>query len=482
MVQNCSIDWDHGGAKTFPPAHPRQEAMPEPETVQREDPHSEVSLAKSPLRQSDAEDAKQDDNTDQRCDYPISNVDHNTGPTEENLVEANPVTGSPSHEDYPLVESTAVIGPSDSERLRHRRRLVLLFSGLILLTTAIAVAVGLGITSPESPSPEPLPVSQSNSPTPWGPPAKPSLHPDFLLFLDSLPNQTRIRLQDENSAQSTAWDWIVKTGLPLNDTQQNLRQRFALACLYFSALETAFDQWILSDLDVCNWDVLACSNTGNVTKIALRGQTLRGTVPPEFYFLTALSDLEMSNNKFYGELLSDLGFLSNLQRLDLTNNNFSGPLPTQLVQLKELLLLDLSSNTFGGTLPTELGQLPKLQQLWLDDNVLEGSVPTEFGQLSQSLELLSLTLNKFTGTIPTELGRLTKLVVLDLSQTSLNGTLPTELGLLSRLTHLALQGTSVQGTVPAELCQLLSANGGLLTSISFECDLVTCSCGCDNCR
>ena len=466
----------------FSISHSRLEANSETSHVKGSD--TEVSLTGSPLRCSDADEAKQDENANQRLDHTLSRLGQNTGPTEENLVEANPVMGSPSHEDYPLVESRAVSEQPDSERQRHRQRLILLISGLILVTTAIAVAVGLGITSQkESPSPESVPVSQSNSPTPWGPPAKPSLHPDFLLFLDSLPNQTRIRLQDENSAQSAAWDWIVTTGLPTNNVQRNLRQRFALVCLYFSTLEyPLLPSWISSDLDVCDWDVLACSNAGNVTQIGLSSQGIAGTIPPEFYFLLALSDLKMPGNRMHGQLHSDLGFLSNLQTLDLSYNDFSGPMPTHLGHLKDLVSLDFSYNLFRGTLPTELGLLPKLQQLRLGDNVLEGSVPTEIGQLSQSLEWLALTGNPFIGTIPTELGQLINLVSLDLSQTALNGTLPTELGLLSRLTRLALQGTSVQGTVPAELCQLLSSNGGLLMSIAFDCNLITCSCGCDNCR
>ena len=103
---------------------PRQEASPE--TGQGKDPDTEVALARSPPRRSDVEEAK-DKNGDQRLDNPLSNVSLNTGTSEEVLVEANPVTVPPSHEDYPLVESRAVFEQSDSVRLRHRQQLHFLF-------------------------------------------------------------------------------------------------------------------------------------------------------------------------------------------------------------------------------------------------------------------------------------------------------------------------------------------------------------------
>lgn len=81
------------------------------------------------------------------------------------------------------------------------------------------------------------------------------------------------------------------------------------------------------------WEGISCGVAGTVTQIDVSGQGLRGTIPLEFYFLSALSVLELSYNNLYGNLFSDIAGLSNLQTQDLRNIYLSGTLPKQLGQL-----------------------------------------------------------------------------------------------------------------------------------------------------
>ncbi|KAL7190210.1 hypothetical protein ACSBR2_022486 [Camellia fascicularis] len=60
--------------------------------------------------------------------------------------------------------------------------------------------------------------------------------------------------------------------------------------------------------------------------------------------LTIISIIDLSSNKFVGEILKSIGRLNSLQDLNLSHNNLKGYIPTSLGNLKNLESLDLSSN------------------------------------------------------------------------------------------------------------------------------------------
>ena len=68
-------------------------------------------------------------------------------------------------------------------------------------------------------------------------------------------------------------------------------------------------------------------------------------------------------------------------RLDLRVNGLRGSLPPALGQLHNLTYLNLRGNPLSGSLPSALGQLHNLTHLYLYDNQLSGSIPTALGQL-----------------------------------------------------------------------------------------------------
>lgn len=59
--------------------------------------------------------------------------------------------------------------------------------------------------------------------------------------------------------------------------------------------------------------------------------------------------------------------------------------------------LDLSGNKFDGEVSTEIGELTRLEKLYLDDNEFEGQIPSELGELD---ELSKFNYISFTYLVP----------------------------------------------------------------------------------
>ncbi|KAM7481247.1 hypothetical protein LguiB_005830 [Lonicera macranthoides] len=91
--------------------------------------------------------------------------------------------------------------------------------------------------------------------------------------------------------------------------------------------------------------------------------------------------------------------------------------------LNVFFAIDLSSNKFKGQIPHSIGSLKGLQSLNLSNNDLIGPIPPSLGQLSL-LESLDLSQNKLSGEIPTQLVHLNFLVVLSMSYNNLSGPVP----------------------------------------------------------
>ncbi|KAK7401552.1 hypothetical protein VNO78_13121 [Psophocarpus tetragonolobus] len=88
-----------------------------------------------------------------------------------------------------------------------------------------------------------------------------------------------------------------------------------------------------------------------------------------------------------------------------------------------LIVIDLSSNKFSGEIPDVMGDLTGLVLLNLSNNMLSGSIPSSLGNLS-NLEALDLSLNNLSGKIPQQLEELTFLSKLNLSFNNLSGPIP----------------------------------------------------------
>ncbi|MED6149723.1 hypothetical protein PIB30_065339 [Stylosanthes scabra] len=85
--------------------------------------------------------------------------------------------------------------------------------------------------------------------------------------------------------------------------------------------------------------------------------------------------IDLSGNKFEGEIPDVIGELQALKGLNLSNNRLVGHIPHSLGNLTNLESLDLSSNMLTGEIPAELTNLNFLEVLHLSQNQLVGSIP-----------------------------------------------------------------------------------------------------------
>ncbi|XVF78879.1 hypothetical protein PTKIN_Ptkin14bG0172900 [Pterospermum kingtungense] len=90
---------------------------------------------------------------------------------------------------------------------------------------------------------------------------------------------------------------------------------------------------------------------------------------------TIFTAIDISSNKFYGEIPEVIGKLSSLQVLNFSHNELTGHIPSSLGNLRALESLDLSSNKLVGKIPDQLTALNFLAVLNLSYNQLVGLIP-----------------------------------------------------------------------------------------------------------
>ncbi|XP_062189833.1 protein STRUBBELIG-RECEPTOR FAMILY 7-like [Phragmites australis] len=167
--------------------------------------------------------------------------------------------------------------------------------------------------------------------------------------------------------------------------------------------------WVSQNGDPCgqSWLGITCSGS-RVRTIKLSGMRLNGTLGYNMNQLTALVQLDMSNNNLGGNDIP-YNLPPNLESLNLAGNNFTGTIPYSISQMVELRNLNLSHNQLSN-INDMFNQLTNLTQMDLSYNTFSGNIPQSFNSLT-SLKTLYLQNNKFSGTID---------VLADLPLTELN--------------------------------------------------------------
>ena len=183
-----------------------------------------------------------------------------------------------------------------------------------------------------------------------------------------------------------------------------------------------------------------------LSRLALGGPLLTGTIPPELGQLANLEQLTLAGSRLTGTVPPELGQLTRLRKLELHGNRLTA-LPPELGRLTQLPQLILADNRLT-TLPPELGRIIELRQLGLAGNRLT-ALPPELGQLIL-LQELGLAGNRLTS-LPPELGQLRYLEALDVQDNQLTA-LPSLAG-LTGLEYLDLSGNRLT-TLPPGLEQL----------------------------
>ena len=206
-----------------------------------------------------------------------------------------------------------------------------------------------------------------------------------------------------------------------------------------------------TDAPLDDWYGVEVDARGRVTKLVLRLNDLRGSIPAELGSLAGLTELDLSRNRLFGPIPAELGSLMRLRVLLLNNNReLSGPIPPQLGSLADLTELRLTLNRLSGPIPPELGSLSNLNHLSLASNELTGTIPAQLGSLSD-LKTLVLGGNRLTGPIPSQLGSLASLETLNLNHNRLTGAVPRELAGLRVLDGLWLHSNRLTGLIPRGL-------------------------------
>mmetsp|Transcript_5144 Transcript_5144/g.12296 ORF Transcript_5144/g.12296 Transcript_5144/m.12296 type:complete len:487 (-) Transcript_5144:56-1516(-) len=339
-------------------------------------------------------------------------------------------------------------------------------------------------------------------------------------------------LLDDKSYTFSAYNWLMKNSDIQIYGDSRIRQRFALASIYYATNE-GLNSWIrddgwISDQDECSWTGIRCEN-GNIVGLNLTSNGLKGVFPMEVTMLKKhLLALELDDNELINEdqelrwmgqlsklrlldfedtgftadgIPSYIGRLTDLRILEMANSNIWGEFDGSIFKnLNQLVYLDIGGIRFNNTLPDAITEIPrlealyaydcgfegelesfmpsfkKIEELWLDDNNFSGKVPKTLSSIP-TLASLSLSNNALSGSLPTELGLMTNMEQLWLFGNLLTGEIPSEIGSMSSLQILGLEDNNIKDVaMPTEICDL-----GLV-ALSADCtDAVTCSSDCCTC-
>ncbi|XP_054817000.1 receptor-like protein EIX1 [Prosopis cineraria] len=189
----------------------------------------------------------------------------------------------------------------------------------------------------------------------------------------------------------------------------------------------------------------------NLAKLNLASNLLCGPIPLFFRNLTKLKELILEDNHFNGTIPAFLGSLFSLRVLDLAG---TGHIPDSLGKLLNLKILDLSTNSFEGALrEIILSNLSNLQELRVGVNKLSIELPSNWLPPFQLIDL-NLSSYKVDTPFPQWLQSQKRLVVLDLSYTSLWGSLPIWFQ-QEDLNVLDLSNNKISGQLPRNLHDIM---------------------------
>ncbi|KAM6571210.1 hypothetical protein CsatA_015290 [Cannabis sativa] len=119
-----------------------------------------------------------------------------------------------------------------------------------------------------------------------------------------------------------------------------------------------------------------------------------------FSFSYELSEYDYSTTFVLKSVATHFGKIpTNLAVIDLSSNKFSGQIPQSIGILKALYSLNLSNNALSGHIPPSLGTLTELESLDLSQNQLSGQIPQKLAELN-FLQKFDVSYNNLTGLIP----------------------------------------------------------------------------------
>ncbi|CAB9527450.1 LRR receptor-like serine threonine-protein kinase [Seminavis robusta] len=409
----------------------------------------------------------------------------------------------------------------DSSRRAERKKQSLWLPALLYgsCVAALVIVVALLVNSGRNNQDTNSSVSDSPTYSPLPPENAQNLSDVELLVLEALSNHTLEALEDPNSPQSLAYEWMMEDLDENNYTHTSrIRQRYALATLFYATGGHDWynnENWLNQSVHECFWFSQECTRKEDCTPcgippnllissnqavhmdynpyqhLLLYTNALQGTLPPEVFWLTNLKTIYLFKNpdlagtisshiarlrelEFFrvqvttisGTIPTELGLLSdNLTDFHATNAQLEGPVPSELGLLHKLEKFSVDGNMLTGTIPEELGDATDLNFLVFIANSLSGTIPESIWHLSW--HTLALGQNQLTGTIPTDIGLMSNLTYLSLAYNGFSGEIPSQIGLLTDVINVNLYFSSFTGTIPTEMGQLSSADYLGFSSCAF---------------
>ncbi|KAM3413369.1 hypothetical protein ACQJBY_004508 [Aegilops geniculata] len=221
-----------------------------------------------------------------------------------------------------------------------------------------------------------------------------------------------------------------------------------------------------------------------ITTLLLSNNSFSGGFPLFLQQCQNLSFLDLSQNKFTGELPRWISkSMPGLVILRLRSNNFFGQIPNEIMGLQDVRILDLSNNNFSGAIPPYMENLKALTGTAATDDytplddpfaedysdkygladmgmsndslsvVIKGQV-LEYTENALYLMSIDLSCNSLTGEVPVKLSALAGLINLNLSSNMLSGNIPYKIGNLRLLESLDLSKNILGGQIPRSLSDL----------------------------
>jgi hypothetical protein len=158
--------------------------------------------------------------------------------------------------------------------------------------------------------------------------------------------------------------------------------------------------------------------------------------------------LNLSSNNLNGSIPKEvIGLSSILISLDMSHNSLTGTLPFEVSYLKNLGELDLSENRLFGEIPTSLGSCISLERLYLEGNSFEGAIPPSFETL-RGLEEIDLSCNNLSRQLSKFLNKFLSLKHFNISHNNLEGKVPSERIFLNVSAISIIENDKLCGGVP----------------------------------
>ncbi|KAL7483893.1 hypothetical protein ACHAW6_009533 [Cyclotella cf. meneghiniana] len=282
----------------------------------------------------------------------------------------------------------------------------------VILIAVLVVGLSVSLTRKDPVGGPTIAPSISRMPSRF-PSVHPSYNPSSALYSTML----RTIYGDEmdqieyNQERKSAMQWLEKDRASHNSTalsDEELRERYALALLYFSS--NAEGSWydsinFLSEGHICTWrmkhsgekkGVLLCDEEDRVLQLVLYANSLKGTLPMELRFLSELQVLRLDSNRIASTIPDDIGSLSMLSQLILNANELTGTIPQTIVNLGFLTSIYLSDNMLRGNL-FDVGSFHNLTDFRVDGNIITGEIPSSFADLS--LDFFQINRNRLIGSM-----------------------------------------------------------------------------------